>query len=92
MMKKKWKMTKRRKAAVETKSAIENLVVALSEAMQPTNQKLDIMIAALSSNKTGVTAPERRSISPAEVARAMVQRDPAKPLSFSELAKKSVGL
>lgn len=95
------KKKKTMKSDVEVKSDIEqdddddrnnDLVVALSEVMAQTNQKLDIMIAALSNNKAVISTPERRSINPADVVRSMTTQDTNRPLSIAEIAKKSVGL
>jgi hypothetical protein len=72
------------------------LVVALSEAMNPTVQRLDILIAALSQKSihTGA-APERRSIAAANVAQVVPgqgtgQPQPGQPVKIGDFVRRSV--
>lgn len=81
----------------QKKSEVEplDLVKALSEAMAPTNQKLDILISATSQKSIPAGAvPERRSLAPGQVTQLQPGQDnrpqPGQPMKISDVVRRSV--
>jgi hypothetical protein len=68
-----------------------DMVKALSEALQPLAQRLDLLIQQNKPVTNPVSTPERRSFNPISVQQANLTMQ-AKPLSIDEIARRSVGL
>ena len=80
--------------AEEVEAKAENdTMKLLNETLLQLSQKMDLVLAQ-KSEYPDTEVPQRRSISPAEVAPQLVQAEtqPNKPLSIAEIAKRSVGL
>jgi len=67
------------------------LTKALSEAMQPFAQKLDLITAQIA-QQPQVETPVRRSVNPSSVTQQPLIAEPQKPQSISDIVRKSVGL
>ena len=67
------------------------LTKALSEAMQPFAQKLDLLTAQMA-QQPQVETPVRRSIHPSSVTQQPLEVEPQKPQSIRNTVRKSVGL